>query len=369
MNGSTPRSSSRNSDVTASLECTVEKTMWPVLAAWQAIDAVSWSRISPIMMTSGSCRRIDRSIAAKVWPGLGVDLHLGDVVQLVLDRVLDGDDVPLVAVDLAERGVERRGLAGPGRPAAEEHAVRLGDQAADLLDQLGPHPQLLELGDRRAVVEDTHDQLLAGLRARGGHAEVQVAALELGAEGAVLRLALLGDVHRREDLEDVDHGVAGGPVERLGGVEDAVDPVPHRELLGGRLEVDVGRPAEHGVVDQLLGGHERSRFLGLADPRSGPPWPALASCRRTGSAGRPGRPCPTSLLNSGLHPQLHHQAVGHLAEVVGRQDLLVVGDGLVRDVDVGEQGDEVRQEQQAQPDRRRTGSPAPGSAPAPRRRT
>ena len=34
--------------------------------------------------------------------GLGVDLHLGDVVEVVLDRVLDGDDVLLVAVDLAE---------------------------------------------------------------------------------------------------------------------------------------------------------------------------------------------------------------------------------------------------------------------------
>ena len=44
--------------------------MWPVLAAWQAIEAVSWSRISPIMMTSGSCRRIDRRLAANVWPAL-----------------------------------------------------------------------------------------------------------------------------------------------------------------------------------------------------------------------------------------------------------------------------------------------------------
>ena len=44
--------------------------MWPVLAAWQAIVAVSWSRISPIMITSGSCRRIDRKAVAKVWPAL-----------------------------------------------------------------------------------------------------------------------------------------------------------------------------------------------------------------------------------------------------------------------------------------------------------
>ncbi len=70
MNGSTPRSSSRKSEVTASLEWTVEKTMCPVLAAWQAMEAVSWSRISPIMITSGSWRRIERSMAANVWPAL-----------------------------------------------------------------------------------------------------------------------------------------------------------------------------------------------------------------------------------------------------------------------------------------------------------
>src|SRR4029079_3527258 len=86
------------------------------------------------------------------------------------------------------------------------------------------------------------------LRAAGGDAEVDLAAFELGAEGAVLRLALLGDVMRVEDLEDVDHRVAGGPVERLGGVEDAVDPVADRELLLRRLQVDVGRaPGPRGV--------------------------------------------------------------------------------------------------------------------------
>jgi len=56
---------------------------------------------------------------------------------------------------------------------------------------------------------------------------------------------------------------AGRPVEparRRGG---CVDPVADRELLGGRLEVDVGRPTEHGVVDEFLGGHVRLRLLGL----------------------------------------------------------------------------------------------------------
>ena len=113
MNGSTPRSRRRNSAVTVSLAWTVENTMWPVVAAWQAIDAVSWSRISPIMMTSGSCRRIDRRLEENVCPALGVDLDLGDVVDVVLDRILDRDDVPLEPVDLPQASVERGALARP----------------------------------------------------------------------------------------------------------------------------------------------------------------------------------------------------------------------------------------------------------------
>ncbi len=45
----------------ASVVCRVEKTRWPVSAALSAVSSVSMSRISPIRMTSGSCRSTCRS--------------------------------------------------------------------------------------------------------------------------------------------------------------------------------------------------------------------------------------------------------------------------------------------------------------------
>ena len=39
------------------LACTVVNTRWPVSADWMAICAVSWSRISPTMILSGSWRK------------------------------------------------------------------------------------------------------------------------------------------------------------------------------------------------------------------------------------------------------------------------------------------------------------------------
>jgi hypothetical protein len=52
--GSRPMFTSRVIELGASLVCSVESTKWPVSAACTAMCAVSMSRISPSMITSGS---------------------------------------------------------------------------------------------------------------------------------------------------------------------------------------------------------------------------------------------------------------------------------------------------------------------------
>ena len=56
------------SEASAELVWMVEITRWPVSAACTAMCAVSRSLISPIMITSGSWRRNERSAAAKLSP-------------------------------------------------------------------------------------------------------------------------------------------------------------------------------------------------------------------------------------------------------------------------------------------------------------
>jgi len=53
-----------------SLVWTVEKTRWPVRAERMAMSAVSRSRTSPTIITSGSWRRKERRPAAKESPFL-----------------------------------------------------------------------------------------------------------------------------------------------------------------------------------------------------------------------------------------------------------------------------------------------------------
>ena len=60
-----------------------------------------------------------------------VDGNLRDAANLVLDRIFDGDDLVFVALDLVERGVERRGLAGAGGAGDQHHAVGLANIAAE----------------------------------------------------------------------------------------------------------------------------------------------------------------------------------------------------------------------------------------------
>ncbi len=62
----------RPTALTALLVWSVEKMRWPVSAARTAISAVSPSRISPTMITSGSWRRIERSPVANDRPRFGL---------------------------------------------------------------------------------------------------------------------------------------------------------------------------------------------------------------------------------------------------------------------------------------------------------
>ena len=71
-NGSMPISIRRVIAPGASFVCSVERTRWPVSAASMAICAVSRSRISPTMITSGSARIIERRPLAKFRPAFAL---------------------------------------------------------------------------------------------------------------------------------------------------------------------------------------------------------------------------------------------------------------------------------------------------------
>src|SRR5690606_8976410 len=76
-------------------------------------------------------------------PLLFVDRDLGDAPELVLDRILDGNDLVLDGLDLRQRRVEGRRLSGAGRTSDEHHAIRLPNVL--------PEPSQLLLGKAENV--------------------------------------------------------------------------------------------------------------------------------------------------------------------------------------------------------------------------
>ena len=169
-------------------------------------------------------------------------------------------------LDRRDRGAQRRRLAAAGRADDEDHAVLVLEEVAELFHRGGGEAELLERRRPLARVEHAHDDLLAVHRAQARDAEVDVlAVLGLHAEAAVLRQALLGDVHPRHDLHAGDEPF----VDPLGQVhhflEDAVEAVADEHALLHRLDVHVARAAGDGAVDDEIDEvDDRRRIRALA---------------------------------------------------------------------------------------------------------
>ena len=162
---------------TTLLACTVVNTRWPVSADWMAICAVS--RVADLAHHD-LVRVVAQDGAQAAREGqafLLVDRNLRDAANLVFDRVLDGDDLVLVGLDLGQRGVQRGGLAAAGRAGDQHHAVRLGDVAAEaaqvvVVEAHHVQRELVELLAHRLLVEHAQHRILAVDAGHDGDAEV-----------------------------------------------------------------------------------------------------------------------------------------------------------------------------------------------------
>ena len=191
-------------------------------------------------------------------PDLGPDLDLADALDLVLDRVLNGQDISGRRPDLLKRGIKRGGFARAGRPGRQDDAVRDADHPSEPLQSVRAHPQLFQAEHRCPFVQDTHDSPLAVDGGNDGDAHVHTAPGDDDADAAVLGQAALGDIHLAENFEARDQG----GVHPLGRTHDVaqhpVHPVADLDLALVRLHMDVAGPVSDGLgedqVDHLDDG-------------------------------------------------------------------------------------------------------------------
>ena len=128
------------------------------------------------MMTSGSWRTKARSAVEKVSPIAGLHLRLVDAVDLVFDRILDGEDLARRLVEDRQHGGERRGLAAAGRAGDDDHAVRQHQQLAQDRLVMRREAELADLEQAAVARQQADHGGLAVLRRHDGDADVELGA-------------------------------------------------------------------------------------------------------------------------------------------------------------------------------------------------
>ena len=223
-----------------------------------AIWAVSRSRISPTRMTSGSCRRMARRAVGEGQVDFVVDRALHDAVDFVFDGVFGGDDLGVDVVEFGKGRVERRRLAGPGRPGDEHDAVGLLDDLAELGEHVGPGMPMRSSErptfERSRIRMTTLSPNIVGSTLTRMSTRFPPTFSSIRPSCGIRRSAM-----SRFDMTLIRLAIAVGkvPGRRDHFVQHAVAAVPHLVFFFERLEVDV-----RGVVPD---SHQQDHVDQLAD--------------------------------------------------------------------------------------------------------
>ena len=189
-----------------------------------------------------------------------VDLDLGDPRDVVLDRVLDGDDVDLPRLELVDGGVERGGLAAAGGAGDQHHALAVAQQSPEHLELARGKAEVAERPAEVGLVQDPDDDLLAPPGdGYGRDPEIHHLPVHPRRRAAVVWAERIGDVELGPHFDAADQRRAGGGGKSHHLTQYAVDPVAdHHAALGG-LRVNVAGPFADAVADHRVHqlGHRR----------------------------------------------------------------------------------------------------------------
>ena len=188
-------------------------------------------------------------------------------IRLNSTGILGGHDVHAGLVELAERRIERVGLAAAGRPGHEHHAPRLVNRALEPLERVRLEAELGHVEPQALGVEQAEHDLFAEQRRQHRHAEVDLAAgaaiVEPRLDAAVLRQPLLGDVEPRHDLDARHERIAVLQRRRHHRLQHAVDAEPHAQVFFVRLDVNVARAPLDGRQEERVGQPDDRRLAAL----------------------------------------------------------------------------------------------------------
>jgi hypothetical protein len=134
-----------------------------------------------------------------------IDLDLAGPRQAILHRILQGDDIAGLTVDLREGSEERSALSATGGARRENDTVSPRHHPPKLMQIRASHAEVVQTPGRGIGVQDPHDRLLAAVHRHGAHPEGEVPSLVGQVNTTVLGAPTDGDVHASQHLQARKH--------------------------------------------------------------------------------------------------------------------------------------------------------------------
>ena len=142
-------------------------------------------------------------------PAFAIHRDLIDAGQLVLHRVLDGEDIFIDRVDAVQNGVQRGRFSRTGWAGGQHHAVGFGDELFEFGRHFRQKPETPQPDQHAALIEDAHDAFFAEDGGQDIHAHIVIAFFMAQVNAAVLRDAPFGDIHIGHNLQAGDQRAHG----------------------------------------------------------------------------------------------------------------------------------------------------------------
>ncbi len=190
-------------------------------------------------------------------------LHLVQFRGDHFDGVFDRADVDLRRRQLLERGVQRGGLAGTGRPRHQHDAVRAGDHLLPGRLLGGGETELAEALGHGVRIENAQHAFFAEGGRHGGQTQLDLApGRGPGFDPTVLGPALFGYIHPAQNFDAAGDGGHHRRRQLIDRVQHAVDAKPDIALLAARLQMDVAGALGEGVLQQPIHDLDDRPFVG-----------------------------------------------------------------------------------------------------------
>ena len=168
-----------------------------------------------------------------------MDLNLVDPLDSIFDRILDGEDLLVRAIQCLQRRIQGGGLTGTGWPRHQEDAVWTLDQSREPFQGVVAHPQVTERNQVGLAVEQAHYTCLAMTARQQGNTYIQLTPADAMLNAAILRTPFLGDIQAAADFDVTDQGRIHIYGVFCGHLKRAIDPISNPDSIDERLDMDI----------------------------------------------------------------------------------------------------------------------------------